>query len=754
MIKGKTNFTRLILSAALLFTAGCSSSSTAASSATALYKAGTYTGTGKGNNGDITVEVTLSDSAITEVKVTEHGETQGICEPAMETVPQEVVDEQTWDVDTVSGCTNSSKGIRNAVKAALESAGVDVEAMAKATAEPEAADVTTAGGCAVEIDDVNSWLNSSADLGEGSAGNAVAVIPFNHVNGPRDEHNFYAFVDFKYKARKYIKYQVTYLSCTCRSADVNYWQTAYVELTLPSSKKIEDSEVRFLSFDEDSAGHYLGGFWGDSNPTPAGVTYETFKAEYIPYWTDKPYSYIKTLSFMDDIDPKDYTSGDGRENLSLDTFTGSSVSTNNIIRMLNALFEYHGTDSYFTNASAAGEAESAAQDLPEPVDTSKTYKPSEDADETACTVGVYNPSCSSINADNLAEYLGRDDVYYIDLRNYSDYAKKHLRNFENIPYFAMIFDPDAGTDGKPQLYGGTPEEPVATYEESDELLEAMFPRDHVIFLMCQSGGRVNNMMKLLAAKGYDMSLIYNIGGMGQYTSDALVEWTTDNAEIAAADTYTFEGLTANKAAKAETVDTIPTSGQAPSMTITDPLPEPRDTTKTYKPSEDAEETACAADVYNPSCSSINADNLAEYLGRDDIYYIDLRDQADYIKKHLRNFEHIPYFALIFDPDAGTEGKPQLYGGTPEEPVATYEESDDLLEAMFPRDHVIFLMCQSGGRVNNMMKLLAAKGYDMSKIYNISGMGQFTNDDLAEWTTDLSETVADVTYGYEGLTPVK
>ena len=49
----------------------------------------------------------------------------------------------------------------------------------------------------------------------------------------------------------------------------------------------------------------------------------------------------------DDIDPADYSAGEGREGLTLDTFTGSSVSTNNIIRMLNALFQYHASDEYF-----------------------------------------------------------------------------------------------------------------------------------------------------------------------------------------------------------------------------------------------------------------------------------------------------------------------------------------------------------------------------------------------------------------------
>lgn len=199
----------------------------------------------------------------------------------------------------------------------------------------------------LNLDVINEWLNTSADMGEGSTANEIAMIPINHVNGPRDETNFYAFVNFKYAARNYIKYQITYLSCTCRAANVNYWMTAYVELTLPESGKIEDSVIRYLSFDYDYDGHYLGGYWGDSNPTPAGATYEMFKEEYIPYFIGKDYSYISTLNFVEDIDPADYTAGEGRADLSLDTFSGSSVSTNNIIRMLNALYAHHATDEYF-----------------------------------------------------------------------------------------------------------------------------------------------------------------------------------------------------------------------------------------------------------------------------------------------------------------------------------------------------------------------------------------------------------------------
>ena len=104
--------------------------------------------------------------------------------------------------------------------------------------------------------------------------------------------------------------------------------TAYIELTLPESKDINDAQLRFLSFDRNSQDHYTAGYWGDSNPTPVGATYEDFKAEYIPFFIDKDYAYIKTLSTTDDIAAEDYSAGEGGEGYTLDTFSGSSVSTN------------------------------------------------------------------------------------------------------------------------------------------------------------------------------------------------------------------------------------------------------------------------------------------------------------------------------------------------------------------------------------------------------------------------------------------
>lgn len=103
----------------------------------------TYTGQGNGNNGPIKVEVVYADGKIESVTVTEHNETPGICDGAIANIPAEIVAAQGLNVDLATGATNSSKGILEAVTAALTEAGVDVEAL-KAVSGPEAEQATDA----------------------------------------------------------------------------------------------------------------------------------------------------------------------------------------------------------------------------------------------------------------------------------------------------------------------------------------------------------------------------------------------------------------------------------------------------------------------------------------------------------------------------------------------------------------------------------------------------------------------------------
>lgn len=88
---------------------------------------GTYTATAKGMFDGLTVEVTMKDGKIEDIKVTEHSETSPGW-PAIEKLPGDIVAAQSIAVDDVSGATRSSEGIKAAVEAALIEAGADIAA--------------------------------------------------------------------------------------------------------------------------------------------------------------------------------------------------------------------------------------------------------------------------------------------------------------------------------------------------------------------------------------------------------------------------------------------------------------------------------------------------------------------------------------------------------------------------------------------------------------------------------------------------
>ena len=87
-----------------------------------FYKDGVYEGTGKGNNGDITVEVTVEGGQITDLAITSaDGEDSAYLSNAEAIIPK-IIEAQSADVDTISGATFSSTGIRNAAQEAIEKA--------------------------------------------------------------------------------------------------------------------------------------------------------------------------------------------------------------------------------------------------------------------------------------------------------------------------------------------------------------------------------------------------------------------------------------------------------------------------------------------------------------------------------------------------------------------------------------------------------------------------------------------------------
>ncbi len=122
------------------------------SSGEAGYKEGVYTAQAGGNNGDVKVEVEFSADAIVKVTVVQHQETPGLSDPAIEKIPQRIVDGQTLNVDAISGATNTSNAILEAVADCVTQAGGDAEglkakeAQANTAVEEMTADVVVVGG--------------------------------------------------------------------------------------------------------------------------------------------------------------------------------------------------------------------------------------------------------------------------------------------------------------------------------------------------------------------------------------------------------------------------------------------------------------------------------------------------------------------------------------------------------------------------------------------------------------------------------
>jgi hypothetical protein len=174
------------------------------------------------------------------------------------------------------------------------------------------------------------------------------ILTYPHINGHgtvNEEQN--AYVLFEEEMLGYVKYQVTYLSCTCRNSDVNYWQVMYIEISTT------DNSVRRISFDmdkEEGSHPYTAGMWGDSSPTPGpsgdysdGKLYEDFVNDYIPWLVGQTPESLEGITLFSneayhDVPQNTQTIDD--QDL-IDSFAGSSVSTNNMIRIVHAMFEYH-----------------------------------------------------------------------------------------------------------------------------------------------------------------------------------------------------------------------------------------------------------------------------------------------------------------------------------------------------------------------------------------------------------------------------
>ena len=86
------------------------------------YKDGTYQGEAEGFGGTVAVEVTVEKGKITAVEIVSAQKEDGAYLSMAKDIIPKILEAQSADVDTISGATFSSTGIKNATAEALEKA--------------------------------------------------------------------------------------------------------------------------------------------------------------------------------------------------------------------------------------------------------------------------------------------------------------------------------------------------------------------------------------------------------------------------------------------------------------------------------------------------------------------------------------------------------------------------------------------------------------------------------------------------------
>ena len=155
----------------------------------------------------------------------------------------------------------------------------------------------------------------------------------------------------------------------------------------------------------------------------------------------------------------------------------------------------------------------------------------------------------NVNEATIDQYLNRSDAVYRDLRMLEDpgnyeaiggdaYLSGFVDGFEVIPYPYIV-----NVEGLPEVVGDTYKgktlftqkngEYKANYKESVDMLEALFPKDKKIFLMCGGGGYSGMMKNMLVALGWDGSKIYDVGGYWYYEgkNDVKVKRELDDGTV-------------------------------------------------------------------------------------------------------------------------------------------------------------------------------------------------------------------------------
>lgn len=153
--------------------AGCSNKNTTTNqvadgnnsdSSLTLQGSGTTEGTGQGYGGELKVKVTTEDGIIKDLELVSTNETNVVIERAFPILRERILEAQTPVIDSVSGATFSSFGVKTAVADALTQQGNEIEQITMTTSGPETE--------RRELEDVNTQI---VVVGGGPAGLSAAI---------------------------------------------------------------------------------------------------------------------------------------------------------------------------------------------------------------------------------------------------------------------------------------------------------------------------------------------------------------------------------------------------------------------------------------------------------------------------------------------------------------------------------------------------------------------------------------------------
>ena len=165
----------------------------------------------------------------------------------------------------------------------------------------------------------------------------------------------------------------------------------------------------------------------------------------------------------------------------------------------------------------------------------------------------------NINETTIDNFLNRTDTVYRDVRMLEDtatwenkggdrYLSGYVEGFEVIPapYLANYTKEYIAQKEKENVSGlyvgktlfnySSDGKYTPNYEESMDILKAIFPQDKNIFIMCGAGGYAGQVKNMLVALGWDENLVRDVGGYWYYEGNHSISTKeTKNGK----DTYNF-----------------------------------------------------------------------------------------------------------------------------------------------------------------------------------------------------------------------